>query len=211
MSADTAGVVAGRRAAQYAKELFKEGDDDTYAPGVRMLPILDANNRVVAYERAVDPEQIKGLQRDENLARMLGVWSGRIFEEEAAHAFNTQLVETVKETWEAQKTTRKGEFINVAQSDDPVIQDAWNTLGWRLKEQIRHTFGGDFLPVRKDMLEDVLGYRAAGITDFWTGTTRFSPETQKRVRQLFEMFLGKGDAYKWLYRGDRLVRSVNSL
>lgn len=144
---------------------------------------------------------------------MLGVWMGRIFEEEASDRFNRTLIEVLKDIYDANKNARGEEFVNVADPEqtDPVIRDAWDTMGAQIKEDAQAVFGEpDFLPVMKDQVVDAMGFRAAGITDAWTGVSRWSPEVQRVVRETATVFFKK-DAFKYLARLDKLARSGVSL
>lgn len=95
LSGDMAGSLRGTRAQRLAKIANRRaGLNDGKKPGDYLIPILGANDTVVGYERPMDPAKLNGLQRDTNLARMLGVWSGRILEEEAAGSFNAELMKS---------------------------------------------------------------------------------------------------------------------
>jgi hypothetical protein len=121
----------------------------------------------------------------------LGVWSGRILEETLSDEYNKSLVQALKQihdndTGPLSAKNRSDEYVNIAdpKHPDPVVRDAWNTLGWQIKQDAAEIFGKPgYLPVRKDMINDAVGYRAAGVTDAWTGITRFSPETQKQIKK----------------------------
>lgn len=101
--------------------------------------------------RSMDAARLEKLPRDENLGRMLGVWAGRILEETVSDETNVELVKTMKAIWE--KAERDGEtdqFVNVADpaQRDAVIRDAWDTLGWRIREEIAEAFGPETFMVR---------------------------------------------------------------
>ena len=72
-------------------------------------------------------------------------------------------------------------FYNGAQTPH-TVRDAWNALGWKIKADAAAIFGPDFLPVRSDLVNDTIGYRAPGIADLWSGVSRWSPEAQTKVR-----------------------------
>ena len=145
-----------------------------------------------------------GIQRDMHLARMLGNWMGRIIEEREADHHNAALVEVLWNVHDkASGVDRSEQFVNIAVSDDPVHKDVWDTLGWQIKRDIAEKFGREnFFPVKRDMINDALGYRAASITDAWTGTSRWDPKTQKAFRDLATVMMGK-DAMKRLAQGER--------
>ncbi|MBB1499652.1 hypothetical protein [Paracoccus sp. MC1862] len=57
-------------------------------------------------------------------------------------------------------------------------------------------------------MDDAIGYRAASVTDFWTGTSRWSDDSQKVVRETLEMLGPK--AFPWLRKAENLVQDVVS-
>ena len=113
---------------------------------------------------------------------------------------------------------RAGEFVNVldknAFKNDPVMRDALRLIPADVKAHAESLFGpGKFL-VRRDMLADVFGYRDASIGDFWTGNSRWSPETQARVRRLAETVFGP-EAFRILAQNEgrwkNLIKDAKTL
>lgn len=112
---------------------------------------------------------------------------------------------------EFSKTGAKG-FINVADPDikDPVIKDAWKTMGWKIKQQAEEVFGEpDTLWIRKDMVTDALGFHQASVRDAWTGTTRMSPKAQAAIREAATVVFGN-NAYKRMVQGETALTQVMS-
>jgi len=179
-----------------------------------LLPVFGVDGSVVAYERGVDPLQEELLKRDKHLGRMLGVWRGRQAEEAIAQQFNEQLVTRLQTIWEEGKgKTRGNEFINLFDADeqkkDPVMADAMSLLTPEALEHIKNTFGADGFMVRRDMINDAIGYRAASIGDAWHGTTRIPAAASDVVRKLAIGVWGK-DAYRNLVVAEKLTQNLVS-
>ena len=182
-----------------------------------LLAVYDEKGNVVAFERSIDPDQLERLQPSTNVLAMLGQWMGRQAEEEMAQAVNFDAVAKVYEMWNTGKH-RKGEFVNVLDAksygNDPVLKDALRILPADVIKHAESLFGTGRFMVRKDMLEDVFGYRDASLGDAWTGNSRWSPKTQERVRKLAEMYLGD-DAFRLLVQGEErwknLVKDAKTL
>jgi hypothetical protein len=153
---------------------------------------------------------LTGLKKDTHLGRMLGVWLGRILEEDQADKSNTETVEMAHELWEKNKGDGR-EFINVAdpKNTDPVVRDAWGTMGWRVKSEAETMFGKDTFWVRKDMVNDLIGYRAAGVSDAWTGITRWSPEMQRGFKEVGMVLFGT-KAYRYMSTAEGAIEDVMS-
>jgi len=183
------------------------------AAGEYLMPIFDDKGAVSGYQRPLAADKMALLKKDEHIGRMLGVWTGRIVEENAADGFNMELLNTLKEIHTKHKLAgRDSEFVNLADPElkDPVYKDAWNTMGWKMKEDAAEVFGrADYFPVRRDMIDDALGYRAASITDPWTGITRWSPKTQKLLRDTATAIMGV-NAYKYMKMAENGIGGVVS-
>lgn len=182
--------------------------------GQALMPIFDADGEIVAYERSVDPNQEQRLNRDQNLARMIGVWRGRQAEESMAGEFNRHLVDALHETWTTgRRDSRADEFVNLLDPDylatDPVVKDAVSLFTPEAMDYIRQTFGGEGFMVRRDMLNDTVGYRSASVGDVWTGTTRLPPEAASVAKRLAVGVFG-ADAYRNLVVAEKLTQNLVS-
>ena len=215
-SGEMAGIVSGNSrsgaARRFRGQLSSGNNIDRVKAANHLLPIYGEDGQLMGFERPMEASALTSLNKDTHLGRMLGVWSGRILEEGEADKFNASLVSTLKDIYEDQKGDRGDEFVNVADPDntDPVIADAWNTMGQQIKEDAEAIFGQkDYLPIRKDMIADALGYRAAGVKDPWTGVTRWSDESQKRMVDFATFVMGK-DAFKRLAQGESIVNDAVS-
>tara|TARA_R110002051_G_scaffold265548_1_gene325422 strand:- start:11886 stop:13376 length:1491 start_codon:yes stop_codon:yes gene_type:complete len=190
------------------------GSLDGIPAGEHLIPVFDGEGNVVAYDRPLARDKTMGLQKDTHLGRMLGVWSGRLLEEEAAHEFNRTLIETLHEVYEKDFADgRAGEYINVADKKqaDPIIRDAWATMGTRIKDDATEIFGQEnFLPVRRELVNDAIGYRSASITDMWTGQSRVSEPIRNAVKEIATA-LFKENAYRNLKRAEEVVAGVKCL
>ena len=136
---------------------------------------------------------------------VLGNWSGRIVEETLSDRYNKTLVQTLKAQWdEATQEERRTQFTNVAdpKHKDAVIRDAWNTMGFGIKDAARDVFNeADTLMVRKDLVNDALGFHQASVRDAFTGTSRWSPETQQALVTAATAVMGK-NAYKYMVKAE---------
>jgi hypothetical protein len=168
-----------------------------------LLPVFDDQNRVVAYERAIDPTRFAALNQDTHLGRMLGVWRGRQVEENIAQKFNEGAIDKMHDMYRAATSdVKKNEYEDLFTSKDPVIKDAVSLMSKETKEYIRETFGDKFM-VRRDFINDTVGYRKATVGDAWTGNTRWDDKTQAGMRRLAIAAFGN-DAYRKLVNSEEL-------
>ena len=185
---------------------------DNLPTGDHLLPKFDENGVVSAYERPLAPDLIAKLNKDENMGRMLGVWAGRIFEEAHAREVNEKLFQLIKADYDRDYAKDPSQYTNVAdpKHPDPVIKDAWRVLGPEGKILAEKYFGSkDEMWIRKDMVDNAIGYRKAGVTDPWTGVTRWSPETQENMKNAAIALMGN-PAYSYLVKGETAIQDVVS-
>lgn len=182
--------------------------------GSPLLPVYDENGRVFAYERSLDPVQLERTQAESHLGKAIGQWRGRQFEEQMAQVFNESLVDKLFDMNQkdlAESTANAKQYVDLFSDKlDPVYKDAIQLFNPETRNYIANKFGsGNGFPVRKDMLNDALGYRQATIGDAWTGNTRWSEETQKNVKRLAMSVFGN-DAYKTLVNAEKTLKNVVS-
>lgn len=164
-----------------------------------------------AYVVSVNDEMFNLVNPSSNIIDMLGSTYGRYIEESLAESTNNESLLKIKAMYD-KPGVDKSRFVNVMDPKflakaDPVLKDSLSILNNNLKDQIEEVFGKGEFWIRKDLLSDVLGERKADITDFWSGVSRWSPETRKHVRNILETLLGK-DAYKYAVRSSEVLASI---
>jgi len=90
---------------------------------------------------------------------------------------------------------------------NPVVADAVRLFTPETRAYIESVYGDAGFMVRKDMLNDAVGYRSASISDIWTGNSKINPEMQKHLKTLTTGIFGK-DAYRMLVNSEKIVKGV---
>ena len=171
--------------------------------------IYNENGTVVALERSLDPRVMEKVQTDGELHKMIGIWRGRQAEEANAQIFNESLVDALRAMYDRdRKSGREGEYEDLMNTDDAVLNDSLKLLSRETREYIEDKFPNGFM-IRRDLLDDALGYRSATIGDAWTGNTRWSPKTQETVKNLAIGAFGNA-AYQKFVNGERILQNVVS-
>lgn len=205
------GQTAGRiTEGTQVKDLVKRLHRDT-AQNENLVPVFSEQGVIIGFERSLDPVMMERLTEGSDLAETLGMWRGRQVEEGFSQAFNETLIDHLHTMHEKDLTAsldNARQYVDVFNSSDAVLKDAVKLFTPDTRAYIESKFGKQFF-VRKDMLEDALGYRAASIGDAWTGNTRWSPETQKAVRNMAIAAMGN-DAYKTVLNAEKLIQNVVS-
>lgn len=184
-------------------------EQDTNEP---LLPVYDKSGTVVAYERSIDPMQLGRLNQNTNLAQLIGMWRGRQVEEINAEKFNQALIKNLHTMYvnDTKDPAAKAEYIDIFDKrelkKDPVLQDAINLITPETLAYIESVFGDNFY-VRRDMLNDAFGYRDPSLGDFFTGNSRWSPETQDRVKNLAIGAFGY-KAYEYMIKAEGLLQNA---
>lgn len=176
-----------------------------------LLPVYDANGNVVAYEQSIDPNMLKHIEGENHLARAIGVWRGRQVEEAKAQRFNDMLIENLHSMYEndiKMSASNKSQYVNLLGSKlDPVTADALKLMNSETRQKAESLFGPGELWVRRDMLNDALGYRVASVGDAWSGNSRWSPETLDTFKKAMLGVFGNR-AYKYVMGGENLVQNL---
>lgn len=176
-----------------------------------LLPVYDDKGNVVAYEQSIDPNMLKHIEGENHLARAIGVWRGRQVEEAKAQRFNDMLIENLHSMYEndiKMSASNKSQYVNLLGSKlDPVTADALKLMNSETRRKAESLFGEGELWVRRDMLNDALGYRAASVGDAWSGNSRWSPETLNTFKKAMLGVFGNS-AYKYTMGGENLVQNL---
>lgn len=173
-----------------------------------LLPIYDEKGKIIAFERGVDPKQLARLNRSTDLPQMLGAWRGRQIEEIMAGEMNKSLVDNAYDIYQRDiQNKRGGAYVRMDQSNDPIVAEAWRLFPQDTKDYIKSKFGKAGFMVRRDNINDIGGFRQASVGDFWTGESRWKPETQKEIMN-FAMGLFGNKAYTGLIQSERFVQDV---
>lgn len=183
-----------------------------------LLATYDAYGEPIAYERTLDPAMLARIGRDTHLASQIGVWRGRQVEESKAAAMNQSTIDDLHEMYRdalRESSSNEKEFIDVLDpaelKKDPVLADVVRVLPLQLKFYASTAFGmrADGNPrfmVRRDLVDDVLGYRKASVGDMWTGNTRWSPAVQSAIKDVLTSFMGN-KAYAYAVNAEQTWQS----
>lgn len=200
----TAGVISGK----YLGIIQQRLRNAQRGPVEALLPVYDAKGQITAYERHMAPHALAALERNTHMGEMLGAWAGRQAEEELGGQYNRMLVDNLKKIWDRDKAKRSDEFVDLSDADahkDRVYADSWEMVPNDLRDYIKEVFGEDGFPIRKDMINNAVGYRAASITDAWTGISRMSDEHQKAFVKIVTAI--HGDAYTYLATAEKAIQA----
>lgn len=203
----TAGVIADpREVADINRAIARgvpSGEIET------LIPIIGDLGVAIAYERSVDPQHLSLNKPSTNFAEMLGVWRGRQAEEFVAQMYNEQLNHALYDMWKNATSAEKAtQFVNILDvKDDAVVRDAVSLMTYSTRKHAESLFGKDTIMVRRDMLNDALGYRKASIGDAWTGVSRMRPSTAKVIQDISTAVMGK-KAYVYAVNAERIIQNV---
>lgn len=174
-----------------------------------LMPVFNAKGSIVGYEQSV-PAALRDsrMNANKNLGDLLGIWEGRQVEQQLAVGFNNELINTLADTYNREKATRADEYVDIANSADPAVKEAWNLLPRTAKAALKDAFG-DKVMVRSDMINNVIGYRNPSVRELFDNSGNVTPKTQKAVQDVAVALLGPSAA-KYLIQGERYWQSAIS-
>ncbi len=200
-------LTAGRITHRDTVKSIARNMQGTPASKENLHPIFDTNGDVIAYERGIDAEKLTHLGRNTDLSQMMGAWVGRQIEERLGYHFNRQLIDVLKKHYDEGKADGRGdEYIDLISSKDPIHQDTWALFPNSTRDDIKAVFGDKFM-IRKDMLNDAVGYREASVGDLWSGNSRMKPAYAEAIRKRLTGIFGE-KAYTYLVNAEKLVQNV---
>lgn len=176
-----------------------------------LLPVYSETGNIVAFERPLDPVMMERTLGEQDLHKAIGQWRGRQVEEGFSQVFNDSLITKLHDMYERdlrENPDNARQYVDVLSSSDPVIRDAAKLMSHQTRATVEGLFGKTLM-VRRDMLNDVLGYRSASIGDAWTGNSRWSPATQQAVRNIATAAFGN-NAYKTLMTAEKTIQNIVS-
>lgn len=170
-----------------------------------LVPIFDDQGNVVNLVRAIDPAVVREKNSGNDFAANLGRWRGRQIEESTAESINRVIVDELDRAYK--NDTKKGEYVDLLDmnTNDPVIKDALAVLNKNAISYSKDIYGR--MMVRKELLNNVIGYRQAGVADIWNGISRFKPETRRGIQRALETMIGP-KAFKYMVAGEDTLRGV---
>lgn len=177
-----------------------------------LIPLYEHpyDSKPYAYQRLI-PKHILDIYKPEtDFSKLISAWAGRKVEEGLAKDTNNALIDNLADMY--QKDSNKKAYIDVmdkeVQSKDPVLKDAMSLMPLSMREYIKDK-SGEHLYIRRDMLNDVLGYRMALVGDFWTGKNRYSEKFSNTVKSSIEAVMGK-NAYRRLMKTQYAVQAITA-
>lgn len=176
-----------------------------------LMPLFDENGNIMAYERSVDPAIMARVQKDNHLGKAMGQWRGRQVEEREGQYVNRMLIERMADMFnKASADEQQNLFVDLfdhkVRKKDPVLEDVYKSLPGHVVQDIVSVFGTRF-PVRKDMLNDAMGYRDASVRDLWSSNSRWKPEVVETAKNVIIGTMGM-DAYRKLVSAEKLIQNV---
>ena len=186
-------------------------DQKLMSPGAHGLrPVFNDKAEVVGYQRIMDPDILaKHTRGKEDVAQAFGMWLGRQQEELVAKEFNHEVVKVLKRYWDKPGEFSKDEFVDISKPSNKVEEDIWNSIPSETRDLMKEVFDGPVM-VRKDVLNNALGYRTPSVADVFTGTSELPEKVRSAVESAAFGLLGK-DAYKYLVHAERAVQGAVQL
>jgi hypothetical protein len=176
-----------------------------------LLPVFNDKGAVIAYERSMTPEKMAMLKPSEHLAEMIGVWRGRQIEEQMATEINKEVIDNHYTMWKndiAKSPSSQKEYVNILDPKqlDVIEQDMVSLFSFETRQYIANTYGSEFW-VRKDVMNDMIGYRKASVSDIFTGKTRMNKPLQDAIRKVLIAAFG-ANAYRKAVKTERFLQNV---
>ena len=173
--------------------------------GNHLQPVINRAGTVIGYSYQMPTANRDAhLDTDYDFTKTIGAWEGRIIEEVQAQKYNEMLLEKLHEQF--RKDVRMGngyQYLTIdGKSKDPQLREIWELMPIDMKEAAKKIFANGEIKVRKDLLNNALGFREPSVLNMWTGKSGLPQPVQTTLVGLFDTFLGK-NAARYLRLGER--------
>ncbi len=210
---NTAGVLLGKEAVRVRERVLADVQGRSRwndQSGEPLIPIYDKDQNFLGYERHVLPERLMEFKDQRRLDHMMGAWAGRQEEEALSENFNKEVLTVLANMWKKDKDNaeRKADYVNIQLAGDPVWYEAYLMLPRHVRETAAELFDGPMM-IRKDMIDNSIGYRMPSVADAWHRQGRWSSEAQKGFRTLAEFFFG-ASGFSAFVTAERSLQSLVS-
>lgn len=175
------------------------------ATGNNMLPILNADGSIRGYTYTISKaDRDARLNTNNDFADILGSWQGRVLEEQLAPAINNQLVDTLANQLKQDSLYgRIGQHIDITpDSKDPQIREIYRMMPPEMKQYVKDKFPGGVLKVRKDLLNNAMGFRQYSLTEVFSKDPKTLSEFEKAFKTIAGNILGQ-NAARLLAKGEK--------
>lgn len=193
-------MITNRRLVEYIKK--------NQGKASKLIPIHNFQGQVVGYERMLDRQKVREYTGSNNtlLHISIGQKLGRILEERWANTFNQQAIQILVNQWEDGK--RRGtedQYESVNSTTNKQVARAWEVIPGHIKKQLEDAFGGPVM-IRRDLIENTLGYHNAGVGDVFTGDASLSENTRKIMMGIAQTIFMGPRAAQILYASEAAIK-----
>ena len=177
----------------------------------KMRPVFNNNGDIVGYERLYSPRELEQHTRGrEDITQSIGMWLGRQAEESIAQTVNKQVIKVMKADWDKSKHLQADEFVDISKPKNNIERDAWNSIPEETRRELFEQFGDDGIMVRRNMVDNTIGYRTPSVADVFTDLSNLPEPIKQGVRNVALATLGP-NAYRYLVLSERGVQGAVSL
>ncbi|XP_069177037.1 uncharacterized protein [Procambarus clarkii] len=156
----------------------------------------DVETEVIGFERRIDPTLVNNhMAQEEQGHVIMGQWFARQQEEKASHMMNARAVNFLVEHYNSKGASVK--FVDISDSEDPIIQDIWNSLSFNVKRQMKEQFPDGRVMIPDAYIEEAVGIRSASVKDIFTGNSKLNKEFRQSLALIANGIMGD-KAYKYL-------------
>lgn len=166
------------------------------------------------YEILSDDSLYENMQYETDASQIIGDWRGRNHEQLAAMEMNKAVLEHLSEMYlkDRSNSTKTNGYINLLESKSAVIKDALEAFPPEIHKMLKDEklFPDGFM-IRKDLVEDVIGYREASVNDLLVGRTDFiNPDRAKAITSYIIKLVGPSGFSK-IAKAEDILKSTVSL
>lgn len=134
--------------------------------GENLVPVFDGQGRISDFRYMMSEKNKQEIMKKEDpYDRVLPRMFASITDRANTKEINRDVVRLLKQEWDGLKNSKAHRFIEISENAGQDAKEMWRLLPEDMKRFAKLTFGEDKIMVRDDVVNLVLGFRKATLTD----------------------------------------------
>lgn len=186
-------------------------DPASPAPGHNhMIPIISPKTGQVTGWRYMMTEENRDeiLQKDNNVANVLGAMAGNIVDKVKTKEVNENLVAAAKEQFDKDVAKGRGNaYVEISEEAEGELLEIWRRMPNEMQEEVTKVFGAPRMMVRSDLVDQMFGYRKPSILELFSKDPAARRYWEHMVVQVLSTVLPKETVQK-VRKAENILQAV---
>lgn len=169
------------------------GYDPRSVKGNRMAPVMNSRGNVAGWRYMMaDKTKNDLLERDNRPESVLGALAGSIFDKETAPDHNRQVVDVLKQIYDADYAKRPDSYARIgADVKDAGLREIYRLIPDATQEYIRTVWGKEGMFVPYELIDVIFGYRKLSLSESFAKQRRIEEAAEAGTNTSEKLSMGE--------------------